>query len=73
MILSKIAHEGLGANLLHILRQFYLEGEEVKRSTERLINRQIKVRGKVASRGRSWQVHVASAFPLACYRQPVSG
>jgi hypothetical protein len=50
-------------------RQFYLMGEEVKRSMEWLIKRLIKVGAKVAYHGRKWQVHVASAFLLAgCYR-----
>jgi hypothetical protein len=40
-------------------------GEEVKRSMEWLIKRLIKVGAKVAYHGRKWQVHVASAFPLA--------
>jgi hypothetical protein len=42
-------------------------GEEVKRSMEWLIKRLIKVGVKVAYHGRKWQVHVASAFPLARY------
>ncbi|MGO9567538.1 MAG: IS1380 family transposase [Desulfomonilaceae bacterium] len=61
----------LAYNLLHMLRQFYLMGEEVKRSVEWLIKRLIKVGAKVAYHGRRWQVHVASAFPLARYYQAV--
>jgi hypothetical protein len=38
----------LAYNLLHMLRQFYLMGEEVKRSIERLIKLLIKVGAKVA-------------------------
>ena len=57
----------LAYNLLHMLRQFYLVGEEVKRSMEWLIKRLIKVGAKVAYHGRRWYVHVASAFPLARY------
>jgi len=38
----------LAYNLLHMLRQFYLVGEEVKRSMEWLIKRLIKVGTKVA-------------------------
>ena len=63
----------LAYNLLHMLRQFYLMGEEVKRSMEWLIKRLIKVGAKVAYHGRRWQVHVASAFPLARYYQAVFG
>ena len=55
----------LAYNLLHMLRQFYLMGEEVKRSMEWLIKRLIKMGARVAYHGRRWQVHVASAFPLA--------
>lgn len=63
----------LAYNLLHMLRQFYLVGEEIKRSMEWLIKRLIKVGAKVAYHGRKWQVHVASAFPLARYYQAVFG
>jgi hypothetical protein len=63
----------LSYNLLHMLRQFYLMGEEVKRSMERLIKRLIKVGAKVAYHGRRWQVHVASAFPLARHYRAVFG
>ncbi|MBM3300193.1 MAG: IS1380 family transposase [Deltaproteobacteria bacterium] len=63
----------LAYNLLHMLRQFYLMGEEVKRSMEWLIKRLIKVGAKVACHGRRWQVHVASAFPLSRYYQAVFG
>ncbi len=63
----------LAYNLLHMLRQFYLLGEEVKRSMEWLIKRLIKVGATVAYNGRRWQVHVASAFPLSRYYQAVFG
>ena len=63
----------LSYNLLHMLRQFYLVGEEVKRSMEWLIKRLIKVGAKVAYHGRRWQVHVALSFPLARYYQAVFG
>jgi hypothetical protein len=63
----------LDYNLLHMLRQFYLMGEAVKRSMEWLIKRLIKVGAKVAYHGRRWQVHVASSFPLARYYQAVFG
>jgi hypothetical protein len=63
----------LAYNLLHMLRQFYLMGEEVKRSMEWLIKRLIKVGAKVAYHGRMWQVHVASAFPLTRYYRAVFG
>jgi hypothetical protein len=63
----------LAYNLLHMLRQFYLVGEEVKRSMECLIKHLIKVGAKVVDHGRKWQVHVASAFPLSRYYQAVFG
>jgi len=63
----------LACNLLHMLRQFYLVGEAVKRSMEWLIKRLIKVGAKVAYHGRKWQVHVASAFPLVRHYQAVFG
>jgi hypothetical protein len=63
----------LAYNLLNMLRQFYLAGEDVKRSMEWLIKRLIKVGAKVAHHGRRWYVHVASAFPLARYYQAVFG
>ena len=59
----------LAYNLLHMLRQFYLLGEEVKRSMEWLT----KVGATVVYNGRRWQVHVASAFPLSRYYQAVFG
>ena len=63
----------LAYNLLRMLRQFYLMSEEVKRSMAWPIKRLIKVGAKVAYHGRRWQVHVASAFPLARHYQAVFG
>jgi hypothetical protein len=63
----------LAYNLLHMLRQFYLVGEEIKRSIEWLIKLLVKVGAKVAYDGRRWQVHVGSAFPLARYYRAVFG
>ena len=63
----------LAYNLLHMLREFYLKGEEVKRSMEWLIKRLIKIGAKVAYHGRRWYVHVASAFPLAHHYRAVFG
>jgi hypothetical protein len=50
---------------MHMLRQFYLAGEEVQRQMEWLMMCRIEVDAKVAYHGWSWQVHVALAFPLA--------
>jgi len=55
----------LAYNLLHMIRQFYVWGEEVKRSIDWLIKRLIKVGAKISYHARRWYVHVASAFPLA--------
>jgi len=63
----------LAYNLLHMLRHFYLWGEEVRRSIEWLIKRLIKVGARVSYHGRRWHVHVASAFPLAHHYQAVLG
>ncbi len=70
---ARLLMGALAYNLLHMLRQFYLIGEEVKRSMEWLIKRLIKVGAKVAYHCRRWQVHVASAFPSARYYQAVLG
>ncbi len=55
----------LAYNLLHMIRQFHVWGEEVKRSMEWLIKRLIKVAARVSYQARRWYVHVASALPLA--------
>jgi hypothetical protein len=55
----------LAYNLLHMIRQFYVWGEEVKRSMDWLIKRLIKVGARISYHARGWYVHVASAFPLA--------
>jgi hypothetical protein len=55
----------LAYNLLHMIRQFYVWGEEVKRSMDWLIKRLIKVGGRISYPSRRWYVHVISAFPLA--------
>ena len=54
----------LAYNLLHMLRQFYLWGEEVRRSIEWLILRLIKVGARVSYHARHWHVHVSTAFVL---------
>jgi hypothetical protein len=52
----------LAYNLLHMIRQFYVWGEEVKRSIDWLIKRLIKVGARISYHARRWYVHVASAF-----------
>jgi hypothetical protein len=63
----------LAYNLLHVIRTFYLLGEEVRRSMEWLIRRLIKVGAKVVYYSRRWHVHDTSAFPLPCYYRAVFG
>jgi hypothetical protein len=63
----------LAYHLLQLMREFYLKGEEVKRSMEWLIRRIIKAAARVAYHGRRWWVHVASAFPLAHHYRAVLG
>src|SRR5208337_3939479 len=61
----------LAYNLLHMIRQFYVWGEEVKRSMDWLIKRLIKVGARVSYHARRWCVHVASAFPLSHHYRAV--
>jgi hypothetical protein len=61
----------LAYNLLHMIRQFYVWGEEVKRSMDWLIKRLIKVGARVSYHARRWYVHIASAFPLAHHYRAV--
>lgn len=63
----------LAYNLLYILRQFHLWGEEVRRSIEWLIKRLIKVGARVCYHARRWHVYVTTAFPLAHRYEPVLG
>lgn len=62
-----------GYNLLHMLRESYLRGEEVKRSTEWLVKRPVKVGTKVAYHARRRQVRAALAFPSARHYRAVFG
>ena len=63
----------LAYNLLHMIRQLYVWGEEVRRSIDWLIRRLIKVGARVSYHARRWYVHVASAFPLAHHYRAVLG
>lgn len=54
----------LAYSLLHLVREFYMVGEEVRRSIEWIIRRMVKVGSRVSYHSRYWWVHVASAFPL---------
>jgi len=61
----------LAYNLLHMIRQFYVWGEGVRRSIDWLIKRLIKVGARISYHARRWYVHVASAFPLAHHYRSV--
>jgi len=61
----------LAYNLLHMIRQLYVWGEEVRRSIDWLIKRLIKVGARVSYHARRWYVHIASAFPLAHHYRAV--
>ncbi|GBD99575.1 transposase DDE domain protein [bacterium BMS3Abin07] len=68
------AHLKMGVlvyNLLHLMRERYMRGEDVKRSVQWLIRRLIKVASRVTCHGRRWWVRVA--FPLAHHYQAVLG
>jgi len=54
----------LAYNLLHMIRQFYVWGEEVKLSINWLIKRLIKVGARVSCHARRWYVHEGSPFSL---------
>ena len=70
---ARLLMGALAYNLLHLMREFYLKGEEVKRSIEWLIKRLIKVGARVSYHARRWLVHVASGFPLAHHYRTVFG
>jgi hypothetical protein len=61
----------LAYHLLHMIRQFYVWGEEVRRSMDWLSKRLIKVGARISYQARRWYVHVASAFPLAHHYRAV--
>jgi len=63
----------LAYNPLHLLREFYMKDEEVKRSIEWLIRRLVKIASRISYHGRYWRVHVASAFPLRRHYRVVLG
>jgi hypothetical protein len=61
----------LASNLLHMIRQFYVWGEEVRRSIDWMIKRLVKVEARIFHHARIWYVHEASAFPLAHHYRSV--
>jgi len=70
---ARLRMGALAYNLLHMLRQFYVKGEGVRRSIEWLIKRLIKIGARVSYHARKRHVHVVSAFPLAHYYRAVPG
>ena len=70
---SRLKMGALAYNLLHMIREFHLQGEDIKRSMEWLIRRIIKAASRIYYHGRRWWVHVASSFPLAHHYRAVLG
>jgi len=60
-------------NLLHLIRRFYLWGEDARRSSEWIITRLVKAGARIVYHARRWYVHVASAFPLWHHYRAVLG
>jgi hypothetical protein len=63
----------LAYNLLHLIRRFYLWGEDARRSIEWVITRLVKAGARIVYHARRWHVHVASAFPLGHHYRAVLG
>ena len=61
----------LAYNLLHLIRRFYLWGEDTRRSIEWIIMRLVKAGARIVYHARYWHVHVASAFPLGHHYRAV--
>jgi len=57
----------LACNPLHMIRDTAFWGESVKPFIDAIIRQFVKVGARVVYHARKWHVHVASAFPLACY------
>lgn len=68
---ARLKMGALAYNLLHMVREFHLKGEDVTRSMEWLIRRIIKAASRISYHGRRWWVHVASSFPLAHHYRDV--
>jgi hypothetical protein len=60
-------------NLLHLIRRFYLWGEDARWSIEWIITRLVKAGAWIVYHARRWHVHVASAFPLGHHYRAVLG
>lgn len=70
---ARLKMGALAYNLLHMVREFQLKGEDVKRSIEWLIRRIIKAAARISYHGRRWWGHVAFSFPLAHHFREVLG
>lgn len=70
---ARLKMGALAYNLLHMIREFHLQGEGVKRSMEWLIRRIVKAASLISYHGRRWWVHVAYSFPLAHHYRAVLG
>ena len=64
---SRVKMGLLACNLLHLLREFCMEGEEGKKSLNWLIRRVLKIASRVSYHSRYCWERVASAFPLRHY------
>jgi hypothetical protein len=60
-------------NRLHLIRRFYLLGEDMRRSIEWIIPRLVKADARIVYHAGYWYVHVASAFPLGHHYRAVLG
>lgn len=63
----------LAYNLLHLIRRFYLWGNDKRRSIEWVIMRLIKAGARIVYHARYWQVHIASAFSLRHHYRAILG
>jgi hypothetical protein len=70
---ARLKMGALAYNLLHMVREFHLKGENVKRSIEWIVRRIIKAASRISYHGRRWWVHVASSFPLAHHYRAAFG
>jgi hypothetical protein len=61
----------LADNLLHLILQFHVWGQELKRSIDWLIKGLIKVGARVSCQARRWFGHIASVFPLGHHYRAV--
>lgn len=63
----------VACNLLYMIRDFHLHGNDLKRSMAELIHRIIKTAARIFYSGHRWCVHVAISFPLVHHHKAVLG